>query len=130
MLVVYSPDGMATSSDAIRGVLEAWYRRQAHEVFAARVDLWNRQYGFTYARIAIKEQKSRWGSCSRHGNLNFNWRLLLAPLEVLDYVAIHELCHLREMNHSERFWSLVSRTCPQYRERRRWLRSHGHELSL
>ena len=114
--------------EALRGILEAWYRRQGKQVFAERVAHWNAQTGFKYGRIAIRDQKSRWGSCSRQGNLNFNWRLLLAPLDVLDYIVIHELAHLREGNHSARFWALVAERCPEYRVQRDWLRRHGPEL--
>ena len=81
-----------------------------------------------YGRIAVRCQKSKWGSCSAKGNLNFNCLLLLAPQEVLDYVVVHELCHLREMNHSARFWQYVAAVIPDHRERRRWLREHGAEL--
>ncbi|MGZ6390858.1 MAG: M48 family metallopeptidase [Ktedonobacterales bacterium] len=114
--------------EVIRAALEAWYRRQAKVVFAERLAQCNATYGFAYGRVSIKEQKSRWGSCSRQGNLNFNWRLLLAPLAVLDYVVTHELAHLKEMNHSPRFWQLVARGCPDYLAHRRWLRQHGNEL--
>ncbi|HET9110979.1 MAG TPA: SprT family zinc-dependent metalloprotease [Ktedonobacterales bacterium] len=113
-----------------RGALERWYRRHAQTVFAERLTYWNAYYGYTWTRVAIKEQKTRWGSCSRLGALNFNWRLMLAPLPVLDYVVIHELCHLKEPNHGPRFWALVARACPDHRERRDWLRQHGHELRL
>lgn len=113
-----------------RATLERWYRRHAQTVFAERLAHWNVHYGYTWTRVVIKEQKTRWGSCSRRGALNFNWRLMLAPLPVLDYVVIHELCHLKEPNHGPRFWALVARTCPDYRERRDWLRHHGHELRL
>lgn len=113
-----------------RAALERWYRRQAHTIVAERLAHWNTHYGFSWTRVAIKEQKTRWGSCSRQGALNFNWRLLLAPLPILDYVVIHELCHLKEPNHAPRFWALVAQTCPDYRERRGWLRQHGHELRL
>ncbi|MGZ3680043.1 MAG: M48 family metallopeptidase [Ktedonobacterales bacterium] len=114
--------------EVISAALEAWYRRQAKVVFAERLAQCNATYGFAYGRVSIKEQKSRWGSCSRQGNLNFNWRLLLAPLAVLDYVVTHELAHLKEMNHSPRFWQLVARGCPDYLAHRRWLRQHGNEL--
>jgi predicted metal-dependent hydrolase len=116
------------TQDALRAIMERWYRRQAHYVFAERVAHWNAQLGYHYGRIAIRDQKSRWGSCSRQGNLNFNWRLLLAPLAVLDYIVIHELAHLNEGNHSPRFWALVAAQCPDYREQRAWLRKHGPEL--
>lgn len=81
--------------------------------------------GVTYGRITIREQKSRWGSCSSKGNLNFNWKLVLAPPEVLDYVVVHELCHRLQMNHSTAFWNEVERILPDYRERRKWLKENG-----
>lgn len=111
-------------------VLEAWYRHQAPALFAARIERLNQMYGFHVGRVSIKSQKSRWGSCSRLGNLNFNWRLLLAPLPVLDYVVVHELCHLKEMNHGAPFWQLVTCACPDYVAHRRWLRQHGRELAF
>jgi predicted metal-dependent hydrolase len=122
-----------TVSDAdearVRAALVAWYRRQAPGIFAERLERCNR-LGLPYGRVTIKEQKSRWGSCSHAGNLNFNWRLLLAPLPVLDYVVVHELCHLREANHGQRFWALVASLCPEYQQHRRWLRQHGHDLTF
>lgn len=118
------------TDETIRRALEAWYRREARAVFAERLTACNAAYGFVYGRVSIKEQTSRWGSCSRRGNLNFNWRLLLAPLPVLDYVVFHELCHLKELNHSERFWRLVARGCPDYKTYRRWLHDNGRSLVL
>jgi predicted metal-dependent hydrolase len=114
--------------EALRGALEAWYRRQGRRIFSERVAYWNAHYGYSYGRITIRDQKSRWGSCSRQGNLNFNWRLLLAPLSVLDYIVIHELAHLKEGNHSSRFWALVGELCLDFRTQREWLRQHGPEL--
>jgi predicted metal-dependent hydrolase len=116
------------SQETVRAALETWYRRRACEIFAERLSVCNAVYGYTYGRVSIKEQKSRWGSCSRKGNLNFNWRLLLAPLPVLDYVVTHELAHLKELNHSDRFWRLVARGSPDYLAHRRWLRNHGRAL--
>ena len=84
--------------------------------------------GVSVGRIAIRDQRTRWGSCSSRGTLSFNWRLVLAPLEVADYVVVHELCHLREPNNSPRFWRLVAAVRPGYREQRRWLADHGWEL--
>ena len=84
--------------------------------------------GVEYGRITIRNQKTRWGSCSGKSNLNFNCLLMLAPDEVVDYVIVHELCHLKEMNHSPAFWNEVERVLPDYRERRLWLKRHGGEL--
>ncbi len=81
--------------------------------------------GVDYGRITIRNQKTRWGSCSAKGNLNFNCLLMLAPPEVRDYVVVHELCHRKEMNHSPRFWAEVTRVLPDARERRKWLKEHG-----
>jgi predicted metal-dependent hydrolase len=82
----------------------------------------------SFDRLAIRDQRTRWGSCSSRRTLSFNWRLVLAPPEVLDYVAVHELCHLRVPNHSARFWRLVEQRRPGYREPRAWLARHGWEL--
>ena len=84
--------------------------------------------GVTYGRITIRNQRTRWGSCSSKGNLNFNCLLMLAPEEVRDYVVVHELCHRLEMNHSPRFWALVERILPDYRTQKKWLREHGRSL--
>ena len=81
-----------------------------------------------YGRISIREQKTRWGSCSSKGNLNFNWRLILAPEEVLNYVVVHELAHRREMNHSKAFYAIVESVLPDYRTARKWLRDKGQTL--
>jgi predicted metal-dependent hydrolase len=86
------------------------------------------EMGITYGRVAIRDQKTRWGSCSRAGNLNFNWRLVLAPPAVLDYVVVHELAHRVELNHSARFWRVVARYCPAMNAHRTWLRTHGATL--
>lgn len=81
-----------------------------------------------YGKITIRNQKSRWGSCSSKGNLNFNCLLMLTPPEIIDYVVVHELCHRKEMNHSARFWNEVEKVLPDYRERRAWLKEHGGRL--
>ena len=84
--------------------------------------------GVTYSRLTVRDQRSRWGSCSSKGALNFNWRLVLAPHDVLDYVVVHEICHLVELNHGPRFWRLVERRRPRYRDSKRWLDDHGWEI--
>ena len=110
--------------------LEAIYRKAAREYFPKRVSHYARMLGVTYGKISIRDQKTRWGSCSSEGNLSFNWRLILAPPDVLDYVVIHELCHRKEMNHSKEFWALVESLMPEYKERRKWLRENGNNLTL
>lgn len=104
------------------------YIKEARKLFTERTNHYAPIVGVTYNRIAIKSQKTRWGSCSSKGNLNFNYLLYFAPLEILDYVVVHELCHRKEMNHSKAFWALVEKVIPDYKERRKWLREHGKEL--
>jgi predicted metal-dependent hydrolase len=103
-------------------------RERARAVFQERVAHWSVRMGVAPNRIFIKEQRSLWGSCSTKGNLNFNARLLEAPPEVLDYVVVHELSHLKEMNHSRRFWAVVQSWCPRHKEHRRWLRENSRLL--
>lgn len=99
--------------------------QQAAAVIPGRVELFAKQIGVDYGRITIRNQKTRWGSCSGKGNLNFNCLLMLAPPEVLDYVVVHELCHRKEMNHSGAFWQEVEKILPDYKESVRWLKKEG-----
>ncbi len=103
-------------------------REHARTVFTARAEHFAAAMGVSYKRIFIKDQRTLWGSCSQAGNLNFNWRVALAPPEVVDYLVVHELAHLLEMNHSRRFWAHVERQCPDYKARRRWLRDNARWL--
>lgn len=103
-------------------------RERAKSVLAQRTAYFARQIGVTYGRITVRDQKTRWGSCSQTGNLNFNFRLILAPPEVLDYVVVHELCHRRQMNHSAQFWQEVAQVLPDYRKRKAWLTENGWRL--
>ena len=103
-------------------------RERAKSVLAQRTAYFARQIGVTYGRITVRDQKTRWGSCSQTGNLNFNFRLILAPSEVLDYVVVHELCHRRQMNHSAQFWQEVAQVLPDYRKRKAWLTENGWRL--
>lgn len=98
------------------------HRNQAFLFVRDRVAHFQSHYGVAYRAITIKNQKTRWGSCSKKGNLNFNYKLLFLPPELADYLIVHELCHLREFNHSPRFWNLVRQTMPKYREYRKLLR--------
>lgn len=98
------------------------YKEDARAHISERIKFLNLKYGFEYNKIYIRDQKSRWGSCSSKGNLNFSYKLLFLPSELSDYIIVHELCHLREMNHSKKFWDLVGDTFPNHKELRRELR--------
>jgi predicted metal-dependent hydrolase len=110
--------------------IERWYRRAAREEIAARLDRACAQAGLAYEGLTIRGQRTRWASCSAERSMSFNWRLLLAPAVVLDYVIWHEVCHLQVMDHSPRFWSLLERFCPDYRVHKDWLRRNGQTLVL
>lgn len=99
------------------------YKKQALELAKRKIEELNEFYGFTYSRISIRNQKTRWGSCSRKGNLNFNYKIIHLPEKYLDYIIVHELCHLGELNHSRRFWALVEKTIPDYKKTRKEMRS-------
>jgi predicted metal-dependent hydrolase len=100
------------------------YKEQARELVKQRLEYFNQFYGFAFHRVAIRNQKTRWGSCSKKGNLNFNYKIALLPVALQDYIVVHELCHLQEMNHSSRFWALVAKTMPNYAQLRRNLKNY------
>jgi predicted metal-dependent hydrolase len=102
------------------------HKEDARALVQQRLLFFNAHYGLRYERISIRDQHSRWGSCSRKGNLNFNYRLVLIPHELADYVIVHELCHIKEFNHGIRFWSLVAECIPNYEELRARLHHHKH----
>jgi predicted metal-dependent hydrolase len=110
--------------------IERWFRRAARDEIAPRLDGAVAALRCDYSALTIRNQRTRWGSCSSTGAMSFNWRLLLAPEPVLEYVVWHEACHLRVMDHSARFWELLRQHCPDYREHRRWLRLEGSTLVL
>ena len=110
--------------------IERWYRRQARAEIGPRLDAATARAGTSYAGLTIRGQKTRWASCSTTGHMSFNWRLLLAPEAVLDYVVEHEVCHLERMDHSPRFWALLESRVPDWREHARWLRRYGPTLVL
>jgi predicted metal-dependent hydrolase len=105
-----------------------WYREQARQILTERVSFYARQYGFQYKKIGITSARTRWGSCSADGSLNFSWRLILAPVDAVDYVVVHELVHTIFHNHSKRFWNRVQELMPDYKEHRNWLRKIGPRL--
>lgn len=108
--------------------LEVMYREKARQQIESRCAYFGERMGVDYGRITIRAAKTRWGSCSAQGNLNFHWKLVLMPPEVLDYVVVHELAHRKEMNHSQRFWAEVERILPDYRKRRKWLKEFGSQV--
>lgn len=110
--------------------LEKRYKKAARAQFESRVSYFHTITGGIYTSITIRDQKSRWGSCSSRGTLSFNYRLIFAPPTVLDYVVVHELCHLTHMNHSKDFWNMVASVMPDYKIHKKWLREHGQELTL
>jgi hypothetical protein len=117
-------------SEARGRALERWYRRAARDEFLPRLERACAALGRPCAPLTVRGQRTRWGSCSAKGSISLNWRLLLAPEPVLDYVIWHEACHLEQMNHSARFWALVAAHCPEYRTHAGWLRQHGAGLVL
>jgi len=108
--------------------LEQWYRTQASKLIKEKTDKLSAQLGLNYNRLIIRGQRTRWGSCSHKKNLSFNWKLIMAPEPVIDYVIIHELVHLKEMNHSKKFWGLVTEHCPRWRQHKKWLKEHEVNL--
>ena len=120
----------APGREPLREALERWYRRRARAEVRARLDRATAAAGVGYASLQIRGQRSRWASCSSSGAMSFNWRLLLAPAEILDYVVEHEVAHLDVHDHSDRFWNLVAARWPGWQEHEAWLRRHGHALRL
>jgi predicted metal-dependent hydrolase len=110
--------------------LERWYRAQARKEIAPRLDAAVARAGTSYRGLTIRSQRTRWASCSSKGGMSFNWRLLLAPPEILDYVVEHEVCHLEVMDHSPRFWALLESRVPDWRTPSRWLKRYGSTLVL
>lgn len=109
---------------------ESWYKTRAQMHFADRVQFYAETFGFERRMVKLSNAKTRWGSCSNKKDLNFSWRLIMAPAPVIDYVIIHELVHCEHFNHSQRFWDRVGQILPDYRDRKRWLREKGHWISL
>ena len=106
-------------------VTQQWLKTEGVRKFQEKIAFWADRMQMTYGKVTIRDQKTRWGSCSSRGNLNFNWRLLLMPEAIMDYVIVHELAHRREMNHSAAFWQVVETYMPDYRDRLQWLKENG-----
>lgn len=117
------------SEEAIKELVVKWYSRVAGRYLKEKTRAWAAKLGVTYGRISIRDQKTRWGSCSTKGNINYNWRLVLLPEELADYVVVHELCHRVHMNHSKAFWQAVEKELPDYQLTRRKLKGYEDEIN-
>ena len=126
-IVLFSKSGDGAE---VQKILADWYVKQAKAVIPKRVRFWAERMGESYGNITVKNQKKRWGSCSSARNLNFNRRLIMAPEAVVDYVVVHELCHLRHMNHSKEFWDEVEKILPDYKIHKKWLEKNGALLNF
>ena len=126
-LLVSSP---RTDDRTIHSVLRRWFMAQARQRIPLHVARLVEVHKQRYSGVTVRDQRTRWGSCSSRTSLSFNWRLILVPAHVRDYLIIHELAHLSEMNHSSRFWNTVGRMCPDYRSAEKWLKTSGHVLPL
>ena len=121
---------MSEGKKIIKKTIQNFYKKKAEEVIHDRLQFFNEYYQLEYKRVTLRNQKSRWGSCSGKKNLNFNWKLVMAPIEVIDYVVVHEMCHLSQMNHSAKFWNLVAEKIPNYKDIRKWLKDNQFLLKV
>jgi len=127
---VFLPILKGDKSELIRTALIEWMKNQAYKDVESYVNFYAKKYNLYPRYVRIKTQKSRWGSCGIHDDINLNWLLILAPPEVMAYVVAHELCHIQERNHSARFWALVATHFPSYQKQRNWLKKNGSSLAL
>lgn len=127
---VYVPADEKDREKVIKTALNDWYRSHAKEKLYARASAYADRVGVSFKNIRVKKLKSRWGSCTKAGNINFNWRIIMAPMSIVDYVVVHELCHLKYHDHSKEFWKLLGQIFTDYRERKEWLRVNGALLRI
>ncbi|MBD3363033.1 DUF45 domain-containing protein [Candidatus Dojkabacteria bacterium] len=125
---IYRDENRELPKNKIKEVIIKTFKKYFRNLVQEAVEEYNSIYQFKYNRIAIKNNKTNWGSCSSKKNLNFTWRLIFAPLDIIDYVVVHELCHLKEQNHSKKFWKLVSKAIPDYKTRKKWLKENSSRL--
>jgi predicted metal-dependent hydrolase len=126
------PGGLLVSGPGDRhlAAIERWYRREARRRLGVAVESHAARLGVAPMGLGVRDPRTRWGSCSARGTLSFSWRLSIAPPEILDYVVVHELCHLRHLDHSPAFWSLLERARPGWRDEAAWLERHSHEIGV
>ncbi len=113
-----------------RDLFVFWYKIQAKRIFTERAAFYSSQTGLRFSKIKVTNALKRWGSCSSKGNLNFPWRLVMGPAEVIDYVVVHEIAHIRHKNHSKFYWKKVESILPEYKKHEKWLKDNGHLLML
>ncbi|NEZ47197.1 M48 family metallopeptidase [Clostridium niameyense] len=114
--------------DIINQSIEKFYKVKAYEILEQRTKYYGNKIGYLPNKITVKSQRTLWGSCSSKKNINYNYRLIMAPINIIDYIVVHELCHLKHMNHSKDFWNMVEGTIVNYKERRKWLKENGSKL--
>ncbi|NLM21259.1 MAG: M48 family metallopeptidase [Peptococcaceae bacterium] len=131
-ILVYVPPGLEPEKRSALGkrLIEQWYKNQAEKILSEQVHYYSKKLGITFNKLRIKDQKTRWGSCSTKGNINLNWRIIMAPNQVIAYIIIHELTHLIYMNHSPEFWKKVEEHMPDYRKWKKWLDDNGNQLYI
>ncbi|WP_432663750.1 SprT family zinc-dependent metalloprotease [Wukongibacter baidiensis] len=117
-------------AELLKKAMEKWYRERCLATITERVEYYKHLVGKEPNKIRVKEQKKRWGSCTSRGDLLFNWRCIMAPLDIIDYIVVHEMCHLIHMNHSKEYWKTVEAVIPDYKERREWLKKYGVFLDI
>ncbi len=124
-LIATFPEGASNQQKHIKSLLEDWYQEHAQICLRQKTERFSKIVGVTPKTVSVKNYKSRWGSCSSNGELSYNWRIILAPHRIVDYVVVHELCHLLEHNHSPRYWKHVERHVPDWKECRDWLKNQN-----
>lgn len=129
-LEVWTSRNAKENSEDIKQSLIDWYQRRADEKFQERLKVYQKKVGISVSSLRLKDMKTKWGSCTSKGKITLNWRLIFAPTRIIDYVVVHELCHLICHDHSRRFWSKVMRILPDYESRREWLKQNEHSLTL
>ncbi|MTI66017.1 MAG: M48 family metallopeptidase [Firmicutes bacterium] len=119
-----------TDENILKDALKKWYKEKALKLITSRINEYIFKINRKARKIKVKEQKSRWGSCSSKGDLFFNYKIVMAPIEIIDYIVVHELCHLVHLNHSKKYWELVKNVLPDYKMYRQWLKENGKELTF
>lgn len=108
--------------------IEKWYRKEAKNYLSKRIDFLAQKHNFKYNRLFVRDSQNKWGNCSKENNISLNWRLIKSPVQVIDYVILHELCHTVILKHTQAFWLKLSTVCPEYKEQAEWLKKYGKSL--